>query len=63
MARRECEEGTYGMLKKQWVWKRMNGHMNLELKIIREIRMWGLGLGKCRVCDLGNQTGIFIGKP
>lgn len=35
----------------------MNCHMNLELKIIREIRIWDLGLGKCKEYNLG--TGIL----
>lgn len=31
--------------------------MNFELKIMREIRIWGLGLGKCKECNLG--TGVL----
>lgn len=33
----------------------MNGHMNLELKVRREIRIWGLGLGKCKECKFGDR--------
>lgn len=33
----------------------MNCHMNLELKVIREIRIWGLGLGKCKECKFGDR--------
>lgn len=35
----------------------MSRHMYLELKVIREIRIWGLGLGKYKECNLG--TGIL----
>lgn len=38
-------------------------HINFELKITTEIRIWGLGLGKCKGCNLGNQINIFIVKP
>lgn len=31
--------------------------MNFELNIMREIRIWGLGLGKCKECNLG--TGVL----
>jgi hypothetical protein len=56
------KQAAYDIWEKAWEGKQMNGHMNLDLKIIREIRIWSLGLGKDKKCSEGNKTGIFIVK-